>query len=361
MNSKERVMTAMNHQEPDKCPVDFWATEEIKDRLKEHWNIDSEEEMLQRVGCDVRIVRGPSYAGQEFKKFPDGSVADLWGVRRIVVEYGKDYYKGSYKEVVESPLEKMTSLQEIENYEGWPSADWWDYSKVGEECAQFEGKCIINVGDRLDRTAQLKPAMYLRGIQQIMEDMVFNPAIAEAIFERVAAYFLEYNSRVFPKYEGKIDIFMMGDDFGMQNQPLMSVEMWRKYFKKNFRKYIDLAHKYGFKVMHHTCGAVRPLIPDFIDCGLDILQSLQPMAKGMDLGELKREFGKDLAFQGGVCIQETLPRGTKEDVRNMVKKLMEAGKPGGGYMICSAHNIQPDTKLENVLALLDAYQEFRDY
>ena len=142
---------------------------------------------------------------------------------------------------------------------------------------------------------------------------------------------------------------------------MMDIRTWRRFFKDGFKAYIDLAHKYGIKVMHHTCGSVVDLIPDFIDSGLDILQSLQPKAAGMDLGRLKREYGKYIAFHGSIDIQETLPYGAIEDVREMVKERMSVGKQGGGFIICTAHNIQPDTPTENILALFEAYKEFRNY
>jgi uroporphyrinogen decarboxylase len=110
--------------------------------------------------------------------------------------------------------------------------------------------------------------------------------------------------------------------------------------------------------MHHTCGSVVELIPDFIECGLDILQSLQPQAAGMDLGRLRREFGRDLCFQGGIDIQGVLPHGTPQDVRDHVKHQIEAAGHDGGYIICTAHNLQPDTPLPNVLALFEAYEEY---
>lgn len=264
-------------------------------------------------------------------------------------------------EVTEPPLAKMTTVKEIENYSKWPSADWWDYSGIASQCLQYPGYCTVNMGDRLDRTAQLKPAMYLRGVEQIMLDLAMEPEVVEAIVERITNYFIEYNERVFTAAQGKIDIFMMGDDFGMQNALLCSVDMWRNYFKKGFKKYIETAHKYGIKVMHHSCGSVKKLIPDFIECGLDILQALQPKAADMDLKELKKEFGKDICFQGSVDIQETMPFGMPEDVRNEVSQRMEAGKPGGGFIICTSHNIQNDVPTENILALIDAYKKFRKY
>jgi uroporphyrinogen decarboxylase len=142
---------------------------------------------------------------------------------------------------------------------------------------------------------------------------------------------------------------------------MVDVQTWRKFFRDGFRAYIDLAHRYGMKVMHHTCGCVVGLIPEFINAGLDILQSLQPRAAGMDLEKLKREYGKYIAFHGSIDIQETLPYGTVEDIREMVRQRMDVGKPGGGFIIGTAHNIQPDTPTENILALFEAYKEFGRY
>jgi uroporphyrinogen decarboxylase len=220
---------------------------------------------------------------------------------------------------------------------------------------------VVFAGDRLDRTAQLKPAMYLRGTDRILMDMAGEPEVAEAILGRIKDYFLEYNRRVFEAAAGNMDIFMMGDDFGTQRGLYLSKEMWRRFLKPGFRAFIELAHRYGLKVMHHTCGAVRELIADFIECGLDILQSLQPQASGMDLRELKREFGRDLCFHGAIDVQGALPHGTPSEVREEVRRTMEAGRPGGGFIICTAHNILPDTPTANSVSLFEAYEEFGRY
>lgn len=363
MNSRERVMMAVNHREPDMVPIDYWATPEVTERLQQYYGLGDFEDLMRELEVDCRYIPGPSYVGQKLKTFPDGTDEDLWGVRRMTVTGSRGVFKWSYKEVAVSPLEKAETVQEVEAYikERFPKADWWDYSGVEADCARHSGYCVVNAGDRLDRTAQLKPAMYLRGVQQILMDMAMNPAIAQCLFDAIASYFFEYNARVFAAANGRIDIFMMGDDVGTQRGPMISVDMWRKYFKANFRRFIDIAHGYGIKVMYHTCGSVRSLIPEFIDCGLDILQSLQPMAKGMDLAELKKEYGNYVALQGGMDIQKVLPFGTAQDVRQMVKRAMEVGKPGGGYIICTAHNIQPDTPTRNAVALFDAYREYRRY
>ena len=360
MKSKDRVMTTINHIEPDRVPCDYWAASEVTARLLNHLGFQDKEELLQYFGVDLRYVMGPSYIGQELGAYEDGTVGDLWRVRRRIMSVQHGEYSWQYKHVVASPLESAETTKEIEQHT-WPNPDEWDYSTLAADCDKFAGYAVVNAGDRLDRTAQLKPMMYLRGMTQTYMDLIENPKIAFAIIEHIKDYFLEYNKRVFEAANGKIDIFMMGDDFGTQNGMMMDIRTWRKFFKDGFKAYIDLAHKYDIKVMHHTCGSVVGLIPDFIDSGLDILQSLQPKAAGMDLGRLKREYGKDIALHGSIDIQETLPYGTVEDVRDMVQERMAVGKRGGGFIIGTAHNIQPDTPTENILALFEAYKEFGEY
>jgi uroporphyrinogen decarboxylase len=363
MTSRERALKAINFEEADRVTIDNWMVPEIKKRCMEHWGCENEEELLAFLGVDVRDNYGPSYVGQEFKKFDDGTVADLWGVRRRQVVYGKGTsHEGIFKEVAWSPLEHMTTVEEIEAYEGWPSPEWWDYSKMKQECEYWHPEYfVLNKGDRLDRTAQLKPMMYLRGIQQTFIDLAQNPKIVECIRDHIVNYFVEYNPKVFEAADGEVDMFMMGDDVGGQRGPLLSPDMWRRYFKDGFRTYCDIAHKYGLKVMYHTCGDVYALIPDFIDCGLDMLQSLQPQATNMDIKRLKQEFGKDLSFQGGMDIQQVLPLGTPDDVRAMVKYAADNAKSGGGYFFGTAHNIQADTDMQNVVALFEAYNEYGVY
>lgn len=361
MGCRERAMAAMGHREADRVPIDFWAVPQIMDRLQCRYGVEDQEALLQCLGVDFRVLRGPSYTGLTMRHHADGTVEDLWGVRRREVTFGEGEKQGTYSELALSPLARATTVADIDSYAGWPSPDRWDYSTLAEQCARMSDYCVVFAGDRLDRTAQLKTAMYLRGIERIMLDLVQNPALVDCMLEHINAYHLEYDRLVFEAAQGGIDLFMMGDDFGMQQGPMMAVSMWRRFFEKGFRAYVDLAHSYDIPVMHHTCGGVRPLIPLFIDAGLDVLQSLQPQAAGMDLAGLKRHFGRDLVLHGSVDIQRTLPFGSPEDVRAEVRRRLKVGKPDGGFVICTAHNIQVDVPLANVLALADAYQEHTWY
>lgn len=356
MNSNERVKKSMMFEEPDRVPFDYWADSIITDRLISLlgavYGINDIEGLYRYFEIDFRFIEGTVYTGPCLKTFNDGSRNDIWGVRRKKVAVDEsEPDKGSYENVVVHPLATADTVKNIEEFEGWPSPDWYDYSCVKKMAGIHSGFAVICGGDRLNRTAQLKPAMYLRGVEQIMLDLALNPDIVEAITEKLVNYYLEYNRRIFKNAGGKIDIFFMGDDFGTQNGLIMSVDMWRRFYKPGFRKFIELAHNFGIKVMHHTCGAIEPLIPEFIDCGLDILQSMQPRAVGMDLKKIKKEYGKYICFQGGIDIQQTMPYGSVEDVTKEVTDRIRDLSPGGGYILCTAHNMQADTPLENVLAL----------
>ena len=359
MNSKERVKMSLSHKEPDRVPIDYWADSIVTRKLMNRLGIDNKEELLEKLRIDFRFIEGAVYNGPAFETFEDGSKNDVLGVRRkTFLICPSDIEKGSYEHVIIHPLAKAVSAKDIEAYQGWPCVDWYDFSEVEGQCDRYSEYSVICGGDRLNRTAQLKPAMYLRGVEQIMVDLALNSEIVEAIFDKLVNFYLEYNKRIFEKSKGKIDIFFMGDDFGTQNGLLMSINMWRKYVKPGFKKFIELSHSYGIKVMHHTCGAVVELIPEFIDCGLDILQSLQPGAKGMDLVRIKKEYGRDLCFQGGIDIQNTMPYGTPKDVKNEVNSRLDVLSPGGGYILCTSHNMQADVPVENALALFEAANKY---
>jgi uroporphyrinogen decarboxylase len=158
-----------------------------------------------------------------------------------------------------------------------------------------------------------------------------------------------------------IDIICTGDDFGQQQGMLCSLDMWNELLRPGFTQYISIIHDGEVKVMHHTCGSIYRLIPEFIACGLDILQSLQPDTAQMDYKKIKSEFGAALTFQGGIGIQRALPFGKPEEVKAEVRERIESLAVGGGYIISTSHNIQGDTPVENIVALFEAYEKYGNY
>jgi uroporphyrinogen decarboxylase len=360
MNSKQRVLTAVEHHDPDRIPLDFWAEKIIVSRLMQHLKLRAYEQLLQYLQIDTRYIEGTKYKGPELWVAADGTWKDIWGVaRKPLLLDEKNPSKGQIQHVIDHPLAAAETVKDVEDYR-WPSANWYDYT-IEEETNGIQQYAVVCGADRLNRTAQFKPAMYLRGIEKLLLDLTLNPKIVEAMTERLTAYYLEYNENIFRSANGKIDIFFMGDDFGTQEGMFLSKEMWRKFFKPGFKKFIEQAHAYGIKVMHHTCGGVFELIPEFIACGLDILQSLQPRAKGMDFRKIKGEYGKYIAFQGGIDIQDTMPFGTVDNVKDEVKRAIDLLGPAGGYILGTSHNIQPDTPLENILAMYETALEVGQY
>lgn len=363
MDARQRVALALDHKEPDRVPIDYWATLTVNARLLDHFGLSTQEELLDHLDVDFRYIEGPKYVGPAPQVHEDGSIEDHWGVPRVSVQLGSGGQQSVYQEVLHFPLKQAQSVAAVRDYPRWPSPDWFDYNCVTDQVsrARRTGKVVVFMGDRLNRCAQLKPAMYLRGVDQILLDLALCPDVAEYIFQRITDFYLQYARRTLAAAGGGIDILMMGDDFGTQKGLFMSPAMWRRFLRPGFKAFIDLAKEYGCKVAHHSCGSIKPLIPDLIDCGLDILNPIQPDVNDLDRRELKQRFGDRLSFHGSISIQRTLPFGTPDDVRREVQERMETLAPGGGFIFCTAHNIQADTPTENVVALFEAYRTFGRY
>ena len=208
------------------------------------------------------------------------------------------------------------------------------------------------VGERTNRTCVLHAVMYLRGVKQALIDPSINSEFTRRLYEKITEFYLELNKRCFEEADGLIDIFMIGEDLGTQEGLLVSPKIFREFIKPYLAKHVQLAKRYGVKVMLHSCGAIHELIPDLIEMGIGILNPIQVRAKGMNPIELKREYGDKLSFHGGIDIQQTLPYGAPKDVRAEVRERIQTlGR--GGYILCTTHNIQPDTPLINILAMYE--------
>ncbi|MCK4417490.1 MAG: hypothetical protein KAV99_04930 [Candidatus Latescibacteria bacterium] len=354
-NPKQRVLTALAHREPDRVPLDWWAVPETVTSAMKTLGLNSQEELLQGLEIDLRYVK-PRYAGDDYieqpdgslhKKLPEGTFVDIWSVQRKEIDWGK----GSYLEVVRSPLAQAETPGDIEQHP-WPDVEKFDYHSVVEQCEEYRDFGVVCTGDRLaTRASVFKLAMYLRGMDRLLMDLALNPKLVDALVHKLLEFHLEHNQRIFECSAEGIDIFMLGDDFGSENGPLISPEMFRRFFKPALKELIALGKRYGLRVMLHSCGSVRELIPDLIDIGLDILNPIQTHARGMVPEELKREFGKDLCFHGSIDVQHTLPFGTPEEVKSEVKARIQTLGKGGSFILAPAHNLQPDVSIQNILTM----------
>jgi len=354
MNSRERTFLALEHQRGDRIPIDFWATPAVAQHLASKLG-RSYPEFLDDYDVDLRYIEGPAYVGP---RLAPGT--DIWGVQRTAVAVGSGGQSESYSEVTVAPLSGAECPADVAAYGHWPHPDMFDYNVVAEQCDAMrqENRVVVFMGDRLNRVAQLKPAMYLRGSENILVDIAAQPEMATAVFRKIREFYHAYLEKILLAAKGKLDIVLTGDDFGAQNGLLISADMWRKFIQPGFADYIGLIKRHQTLAMHHTCGSVVDIIPDMIACGLDILQSIQPEARGMALVDLKRMFGKDLCFQGGISIQKTMPYGSRRDIRHEVKSIADIARQDGGYIFCTSHNIQADTTVANIVTLLEAYLEY---
>jgi uroporphyrinogen decarboxylase len=191
-----------------------------------------------------------------------------------------------------------------------------------------------------------------------MEDLLLRPAFFEALLDRLTNIYIEITTRALDEAGEYMDAVLVGDDLSNQAGPFFRLELYRSLIKPYQKQIIDTVKRRGKPFVYHTCGAAYPFIPDLIDLGIDALNPVQVSAVGMDTKRLKREFGRDLAFWGGVDTQSVLPRGTPADVRKEVKTRIDDLAGGGGYVLASVHNIQAEVPPQNVAAMLEAAIEF---
>jgi uroporphyrinogen decarboxylase len=216
--------------------------------------------------------------------------------------------------------------------------------------------------------AIFETAWYMRGLERFMMDMVENQPFVHALFKKLHDIQRGFDEVGFAAAGQYVDILRLsGEDLGTQDGPLISMPMFRKllrpyleslwgYAKENLQKANPKA-----KIMLHSCGSVRPFIPDWIDMGLDVLDPIQPNASGMDPFDLKRDFGDKLSFHGGIDAQFVLPFGTPDEVCQATRKYIKALAPGGGYIVAPVHNVQSDVTPQNLIAMRDAVEEFGYY
>ena len=194
-------------------------------------------------------------------------------------------------------------------------------------------------------------------MEQALADLAENSAVAEAALERIYTIHESVIRRTLEAARGLIDFIYVAEDLGTQNTLLMSPASFRRFLKPRMRKMIDLAHSFGVKVVHHDDGAIRPLLPELIELGIDVLNPIQWRCAGMDREGLARDFGKSVVFHGGVDNQQTLPFGTADDVKREVAENIRIFREGKGYVVAPCHNIQPNTPTANILALYEAVHE----
>jgi len=193
----------------------------------------------------------------------------------------------------------------------------------------------------------------MRGMSRFLMDLVECPDIAEAISRHATDFYRERALRAIEQAKGKIDMIGSGGDIGTQRGMMLSPDLWRRHVKPYSTELIRTFKDMGLMTFYHSCGSIVPVIDDLIEMGLDVLDPVQPLAKGMDADSVVRRFGDRLTFHGGIDEQNLLPRGSAGDVRKEVRRVMQTLGANGGYIVCPAHALQPDTPPENIMAIYE--------
>jgi uroporphyrinogen decarboxylase len=340
MTPKERVLTAVNRRLPDRTPADYKAEPVVNQYMMEHLQLNTYEELLRRLQVDVRRLE-PRYVGPPFESSADGAFEDYWGIRskHLQAEHG------SYDMHLHTPLWDATSVADLQRHR-WPTPDLFDYSVMREQCACHSDYAIVYEGADLFT----RPCI-LRNMENVLLDMIERPEMAHYLFEQFTSFYCEDITRALEATNGGFDIYCEWSDYGTQRALLFSVPMFREFIAPYLRRMIKVVHGAGVKFMAHSCGAIRPLIPDLIALGIDVLDPIQVAAEGMEPAALKRDFGDQLAFHGGLCTQRTLPFGTPQEVADAVLHRVATLGAGGGYILASSHDISADTPPANILAM----------
>jgi uroporphyrinogen decarboxylase len=347
MNSRERVLTAFAHHQPDRVPAWCGSSAEFWAKAKRELNLADDEALRVRFGDDFRRVVA-RYAGPPIQLAPGATSRTPFGVERHGMGYGQP---------ISHPLQGAT-LAQVNEY-AWPDPNGMDVSHLRAEALAWGGLYAILGGDW---SPFWHDAIDLMGMEDLYLKMYDVPEVVDALMRHMVDYYAEVSRRIFDAAAGAIDIFFIGNDLGSQTGPLLSPALFERFILPHLKRLIDLGHGYGLKVMMHCCGGFAPLIPALIQARLDGLHAVQPSCAGMDLRRLKREFGHKILFNGAIDSHHVLIKGTPDLVRQETRKVLDIMKPGGGYVAGASHDsILEETPVENVLAMFDTIRACGKY
>jgi uroporphyrinogen-III decarboxylase len=360
MKHRERVFTALNHDEPDRCPMQISFTPEFAARLEADLKLKGQglhnphgggnTYALERLLDEDMLLTSVGWVNGYYQ---DGyqnvdHYEDEWGVVWKSIAYETPYGKGKYTEPSGHPLAEDRA---IERYIPPDPTRPELYIEAQRVLEQFKNEYWI-VG--VTPTTIFETAWALRGYEQLLMDMAMNPEQANRVLDIPYDYHKTVTQRL---VNMGVDMIWLGDDVGGQSSMLMSPRMWRQYFKPRMAELIASLRAINphIKIAYHTDGVVYPIIPDLIEIGLDVLNPIQPMA--MDPVWLKAEYGRDLCFWGSLDIQQTLPFGTPEQVKDEVLSRLKTIGNGGGLLIGPTHNVQLDTPMENFWMMIETIRQ----
>lgn len=381
MNSRERALKALNHQEPDRVPFDLGGTGLSTIHITAYQNLRRfldmpaleprvthvaeqlvavDEDLAECLQTDFRPVL-PGLSSIFCYRFREEGVyesfIDEWGIG-----WRKPKDGGLYYDMYHHPLAAASSLDEFRTYPFPDPLDDQRFVTLREqaEAAVARGKAAVLAGPS---AGIAEVYSWLRGYEQYYIDLALNPDYVACMLDRLVDYKCAFWERALDEVGDLVDVVVEADDLAGQKRLLMAPTTYRRLIKPRHRRLFSFIKEQApVKLFYHSCGAVRPLIPDLIEAGIDILNPVQISAEGMDLGELKQKYGQDLVFWGGgVDTQRILNTGTPKAVKESVRRNIQALVPGGGFVFAAVHDIQSDVPPENIVAMWEAWSEYGVY
>lgn len=341
MNPKERVHLALKRKPVDRLPIYVWYHPVTARQLGELLDIPAHR-VAEVLGDDVKqtwVANNHAMEGIVHEKEGQGHIDD-WGL-----EWKKI---GDFNQIIHSPLENA-SRQEILNYQ-------FPYDKMPQLLSNMEK--VIHYSDRYFIGCDTSPNVFemvcrLRGMENALLDLASDRETTIDLLNKCETFSIELCKKACEQYE--LDWLWTGDDVGGQNGMMMNPKIWREMVKPRLRNIVHVGKSKGLWVAYHSCGSIRPIIPDLIEIGIDVLNPIQCNCPGMDPFELKSEFGKHMSFMGGIDTQGMLPTGTAAQVRNYTETLIEKmTSDGGGFILAASHTIPPETPFDNIFAMYEA-------
>ena len=382
MTSRERVLTTLHHEQPDRVPLVIGVGNATGIKMKPYRGVkdiigvqapdkyiydwpelgtaEIDEETMRRLHSDVRGVldlEPEKIRRRNRERDQHSNYIDSWGSGQTESSTG-EWFPSVH------PLPEARTVEELEAYQGWP--DMSDPTRIAHVRKNSRRLADENQFAILATPWLLFPferAFAMQGMDTFLLNMAKDREFARALLEKIAVYCKQLMGRFLDELGNNVDIIKIGDDLGTQESLMISPKMYREILKPvhaDFISYIKARTK--AKIFFHSDGDVVPLIEDFVEIGVDILNPIQTSAGSMsDLPSLKKRFGNNIVFCGGIDTQRILPFGSTEDVRQEVRRVMQILGPGGGCMIGAVHTVMNDVPPENVLAMVDAVEEFGHY
>jgi uroporphyrinogen decarboxylase len=382
MTPRERLLTALDHREPDRVPIDMGGNQSGIHRIAYQRLVDllglkeeivimdlvqqlalPSEAVLERLHVDTRYVWAKGAAGFDARVVERECEGRTW--HDFTDEFGVTWSMPEdsplYFDITNSPLAGL-SVDEVARYPFPRGDDPSRFEGLREKALRIRRETPCPVISGISGVVY-EICWYMRGLENLFVDMIERPQVLETIIDRTLQYWLDWFRLFLDEAGDTIDVIMIGDDLAGQKGPLFSPAIYRSIVKPRQKRLVQyIKSRTSAKIWYHSCGSVLQYLPDLVDNGVDALNPVQIAARGMDPVALKENFGERVCFWGGgIDSQHVLPHASPDEVREHVRRNIGIFKPGGGYVFANVHNIQSDVPPENVLAMFDAAHEFGQY